>query len=78
MPTTHPRISAVVERPLYEALESLAKRDHMSISQKARDLLLKAVEWVEDIELATLVRDRKARKGKLLSHKDLWESVEKS
>lgn len=72
MPTSHPRISAVVERSLYEAVEDLAKRDHMSLSQKARDLIRKAVELCEDIELADLATQRKSGRAKLLKHDDIW------
>jgi hypothetical protein len=61
MPTTQPRISAVVERPLFEAVEALAERDGMSLSQKARDLLRHAVDLEEALALEGLVADRKAR-----------------
>lgn len=59
MPTTHPRISTVVERPLYEAIKRLAHRDEVSISDKTRTLLLEAMELFEDTKLETLVNKRK-------------------
>ncbi len=59
MPTTHPRVSAVVERPLYEAIRRLAVRDEVSISEKARDLLLEALELAEDAALEHLVNRRR-------------------
>lgn len=61
MPTAHPRVSAVVERPLYEALEEMARRDRVSLSQKTRDILRSAVELDEDADLAAIVAERRAR-----------------
>lgn len=63
MPTVQPRISTVVERPLYEAIRRLADRDEVSVSEKTRALLIEALELVEDAALERLVeRRRKASK----------------
>lgn len=59
MPTKMPRISTVVEPPLYEAIAHLAETDGVSLSQKTRDLLLEAVELVEDAVLEALVERRR-------------------
>ena len=59
MPTTLPRISTVLERPIYEAVAMLAKRDGVSLSQKARDLLLEALELIEDAGLEAIVERRR-------------------
>ena len=59
MPTSLPRISAVVERPIYEAVAMLAKKDGVSLSQKARDLLLEALELIEDAGLEAIVERRR-------------------
>lgn len=69
MPATHPRLTAVVEPPLYEAVESLAQRDHVSLSQKVRDLLLGALELAEDAALGGLVEQRRkiSKRGYLLA-----------
>ena len=56
---THPRLTAVVEPVLYDAVEALARRDHVSLSQKVRDLLLGALELTEDAALEALVRQRR-------------------
>ena len=64
MPTTLPRISAVVDRPIYEAVAMLAKRDGVSLSQKARDLLLEALELIEDAGLEAIVERRRNSPGK--------------
>ncbi len=64
MPTTLPRISTVVERPIYEAVVLLAKKDGVSLSQKARDLLLDALELIEDAGLDAIVELRRKNQGK--------------
>ena len=64
MPTTLPRISTVVDRPIYEAVAMLAKKDGVSLSQKARDLLLEALELVEDAGLEAIVERRRKNRGK--------------
>ena len=65
MPTALPRISTVVDRPIYEAVAMLAKRDGVSLSQKARDLLLEALELIEDAGLEAIVvrRQKSMRKS---------------
>ena len=64
MPTSLPRISAVVERPIYEAVAMLAKKDGVSLSQKARDLLLEALALIEDTGLEAIVERRRKNPGK--------------
>ncbi|MBI4381971.1 MAG: toxin-antitoxin system, antitoxin component [candidate division NC10 bacterium] len=64
MPTMLPRISTVVERSIYEAVAMLAKKDGVSLSQKARDLLLEALELIEDAGLEAIVERRRKNLGK--------------
>ncbi len=64
MPTRLPRISTVVERPSCEAVAMLAKKDGVSLSQKARDLLLDALELIEDAGLEAIVEQRRKNLGK--------------
>jgi len=64
MPTTLPRISTVLDRPIYEAVAMLAKKDGVSLSQKARDLLLEALELIEDAGLDAIVERRRKYRGK--------------
>ena len=69
MPATHPRLTAVVEPSLFEAIETLADRDQVSLSQKVRDLLLGALELAEDAALEGLVEQRRkvSKRGYLLA-----------
>jgi hypothetical protein len=71
MPSTLPRISTVVERRIYEAVATLAKRDGMSLSQKARDLLLEALELTEDAGLEAIVERRRGNRAPSISHGEL-------
>ncbi len=53
----------VVERPIYETVVLLAKKDGVSLSQKARDLLLEALELIEDAGLEAIVEQRRKNLG---------------
>lgn len=59
MPATNPRIFTVLDRPVYRAVEGLAKRDGVSLSQKARDLIVQALELTEDAGLEAIVEKRR-------------------
>lgn len=78
MPTDHPRINAVVEEPIYDAIKKLAEKDNVSLSQKTRDLLLDALERIEDVGLETLVEERKEDDQEFLSHGELKNRLDLS
>jgi metal-responsive CopG/Arc/MetJ family transcriptional regulator len=74
MPTKNPRINVVLEKPLYDNIERLAKKDGVSLSLKVRDLVKEALEIQEDIALSNLAekRERTFRKKKALKHNEVW------
>jgi len=72
MPSILPRISAIVEPPIFKAVEHLAKRDGVSLSQKTRDLLLDALELFEDEILEAKVIARMRNKAPSIASKDFW------
>ncbi|MBI5816425.1 MAG: hypothetical protein HZB29_12535 [Nitrospinae bacterium] len=74
MPASNPRINVVLEKPVYEKVESLARRDGVSLSLKVRDLVREAIEVDEDMALAAISekRDKTFRKSKALRHEDVW------
>jgi hypothetical protein len=74
MPTKNPRINVVLEKPLYDSIKRLAKKDGVSLSLKARDLVKEALEIQEDIGLASFAnnRERSYRKSKALKHNEVW------
>ncbi len=74
MPTKNPRVNVVLETPLYNSVEHLAKRDGVSLSLKVRDLIREALEMEEDVALAVLAekRERTFSKTKSLKHDKVW------
>ena len=74
MPTKNPRINVVLEKPLYNTVESLAERDGVSLSLKVRDLVKEALEFEEDIALAQFAetREKTFSKKKSLKHDEVW------
>lgn len=76
MPTQHPRLNIVIEGPLYQSLSRLARRDGVSLSLKARDLIREALELQEDIhwEKVAVARSKTFHVRTALSHKDVWRS----
>ncbi len=71
MPSALPRISAVMEPAVYHVIERLAKRDGVTLSQKTRDLLLEALELIEDSGLESIVERRRRNKAPSVSHAEL-------
>lgn len=76
MPTKNPRVNVVLERPLYESIRRLAKREDVSLSLKIRDLVRQALEAEEDAALAEFAEEREKtfRRSRALTHKQVWGS----
>jgi hypothetical protein len=74
MPTKNPRINVVLERPLYDAIRKIAKKEGISISLKARDLLREALEIYEDNILESIAseRERTFNRRNTLTGDDVW------
>ncbi|MBI4055586.1 MAG: hypothetical protein HY402_05585 [Elusimicrobia bacterium] len=66
MPTKNPRLQVMLERPIYKTIASLAEKEGISMSLKARDLIREALEHLEDITLARIVEERAAKPARLL------------
>ena len=73
MATKHPRLNVVLESPLYTAVQRLAKREGVSLSLKARDLIREALETYEDLhwEKVASSRERTLRRKPALTHKQI-------
>lgn len=71
MATKHPRLQVVMEKPLYAYVASLAEKDGVSMSTKARDLIKDAVEHLEDAALLAIVEERMKKPGKFLTTKQV-------
>jgi predicted transcriptional regulator len=74
MPSKKPRITIVVDPPVYEQIEQLAERRGVSLSMVARDLIREALVMEEDVALARLAGEREAtlREDTALSHAEVW------
>ncbi len=76
MPTKNPRINVVLEKPLYESVRRLAKKEDVSLSLKIRDLVREALEAQEDAALAQFAdeREKSFKRSRALTHKQVWGS----
>ena len=74
MPARNPRVNVVLEKPLYDAVDHLAKEEGVSLSTAVRDLVREAIEIRGDVHLGRLAdtRARTLRRSRALSHKDVW------
>ena len=73
MPTHKHRINLSVPKDLDQALHKLAKRDQLSLSSKALELLRRAIEIEEDEVLLAIAEEREKTKGKFVSHDEAWK-----
>jgi len=74
MPTTQPRINVVLEKPLFEIIQKIARKEEVSLSSKVHDLVREALELHEDAALASIatIRARTFKRNKALSHSQTW------
>lgn len=75
MPTEKTRINITVPAGLDAIMEKLARRDRVSLSAKALELLRRALEIEEDATLLTIAnqREKSASPTTYLSHQEVWE-----
>jgi len=75
MPAKNPRINIVLEKTVYEAIKRIAKKEGISVSLKARDLLRQALEVHEDTILEDFASEREKtfKKETALSHERIWK-----
>ena len=74
MPTKNARVNVVLEKPLYAAVDEIAKRQGLSRSMVVRDLVREAIELREDLALAAFAQRREESFGgkKADTHEDVW------
>ena len=74
MSTKNPRLNVVLEPPIYSAIKQLAKKDGISLSLKARDLIRQALEYCEDLYWTkeANIREKTLSKKTVLTHKQVW------
>ena len=76
MATKLPRINVVTERYIYQAIKRLAKKEQLSISLVARDLLREALLLYEDTYWAkeAQARERTFVREKAFTHDQVWRT----
>lgn len=76
MSTRYPRLNVVLEPSLYRAILKLARKEGVSLSLKARDLIREALEYCEDIHWTNQAKTREKtfNRKKALSHSQIWGS----
>ena len=74
MPAKNPRVTAVVEEPIYRWLKKTAKRQKISLSLLVRDLLKEAYEREEDRPLVKGAEERikTFNRKRSLTHEEVW------
>ena len=74
MPAKTLRVSVELDRPLYDALRRLARREGASISKIARDLLRNVLEKHEDFALVGIASSREISldRTSTLPHDEVW------
>lgn len=75
MSTRKPRINIILEKPLYEAIKTIAKKEGISVSCKARELLLEALEIYEDRILESIAsrREKTFNRRNAIYHNQIWD-----
>ncbi len=76
MSTKQPRLNVVLEPSIYETLYKMSKKEGLSMSLVARDLLREALIIHEDAFWAKSVSERakSLAKKKPVRHRDVWGS----
>jgi len=74
MPARNPRINVLLNEQVYLEVRFLAKKEGVSISNKASDLIKEALEIEEDLILADFAnnREKSLDDAPTLSHEDVW------
>ena len=79
MPTKHPRVNVVLEKPVLRSVRQLAARNGVSVSQETRDLIREALELHEDAYWAERAHERAQTfdRRKALTHEQVWAHLKK-
>jgi len=74
MPTKYPRLNVVLEPSVYSMILRLARKEGISLSLKARDLIRQALEYCEDLYWTkqAKAREKTFRRRRALKHKQVW------
>ncbi|MDO8593986.1 MAG: hypothetical protein Q7R93_00530 [bacterium] len=77
MPTTKQRINITADAEMESLLRNAAKRDKMSVSSKAVELIRFALELEEDLYFGKIAEKRAKEKVTYVSHERAWKNFGK-
>lgn len=72
MPTKNPRVNITFDPAVMKVVETLAKKENLSVSSVARELILEALDRREDMALSAIAKIRDVEKVKKVKHDDAW------
>jgi len=74
MATKNSKVNIILEKSVYTTIKNLSKKENISISSIARDLIKEALELRKDIALSKFAEEREETfdKSKALSHQEVW------
>ena len=73
MSTKNPRINLTVDSQIASILATIAKKQELSVSRLAKELILDALERHEDYALSQLAEKREIKRQKRVSHEQAWK-----
>ncbi len=78
MSTKNPRLNVVLEPPVYLSVKELAKKNGVSLSLEARDLIKEALEIYEDKYWSRKAerREKSFNCKKARTHRQVWKTVD--
>ncbi|MFH1258752.1 MAG: DUF6290 family protein [Elusimicrobiota bacterium] len=79
MTTKHPRINLVIEEPIFHILKDLSKANSLSLSSQVKNLVLKALEDIEDMGLNRIAdyREKTFNRKNALSFDEMMKRLDK-
>ena len=77
MPTKKKRLNVTLPKQVAIYLQKIAVRDEVSESQKALELIQKALEIEEDEYFSALAESRDTPDATFISHKEAWKHLRK-
>ncbi len=75
MPTTKKRLYLTLPKPVAVYLQKMSLRDEVSESQKAVQLIEKAMEIVEDEYFAAIADERRKNSKGYMSSEEFWKGL---
>ncbi|GAB7140279.1 hypothetical protein RsTz2092_02270 [Deferribacterales bacterium RsTz2092] len=73
MANANPRINVTVPVDVVAMLNSRARKQHIPVSRVASDLIVKAMEYDEDVYFSRIAEETEATNKRWISHEDAWD-----